>query len=161
MKNELLKGLVRTVLFIWELPQLVVGFIYTALLRSKVSFMVTYKDALVVFTDAMPTGISLGHFILLNTRYEKAADNLEKSVDVNHEYGHTIQSKILGPLYLIVIGIPSLTGNIVDRIFHKNWSATKRTLWYYNLPWEKWADKKGKVVRMVRSNGTIYPYVSK
>lgn len=24
-----------------------------------------------------------------------------------HEYGHTIQSMILGPLYLIVIGIPS------------------------------------------------------
>lgn len=24
-----------------------------------------------------------------------------------HEYGHTIQSLILGPLYLIVIGIPS------------------------------------------------------
>lgn len=24
-----------------------------------------------------------------------------------HEYGHTIQSAILGPLYLIIIGIPS------------------------------------------------------
>jgi len=33
-------------------------------------------------------------------------DEIEQRTLV-HEYGHTIQSIILGPLYLLIIGIPS------------------------------------------------------
>ena len=48
-------------------------------------------------------GVSLGAFIFING---KRGDEYKKTVSV-HEYGHTIQSLILGPLYLFVVGIPS------------------------------------------------------
>jgi hypothetical protein len=31
-----------------------------------------------------------------------------------HEYGHTIQSRLTGPLYLPMVGVPSLIGSILD-----------------------------------------------
>lgn len=47
--------------------------------------------------------MSLGLFIFMfGGRYIGDEETLK------HEYGHSIQSKILGPLYLIVIGLPSL-----------------------------------------------------
>ena len=66
---------------------------------------------------------------------------------MKHEYGHSIQSRILGPAYLLIIGIPSLLGNIYDRVFNKEWKYSKSCRWYYNQPWEKWADKLGGVDR--------------
>ena len=45
-----------------------------------------------------------GAFIFIDTGAE--GEEYKKTVSV-HEYGHTIQSLILGPLYLFVVGIPS------------------------------------------------------
>jgi hypothetical protein len=45
--------------------------------------------------------ISLGMFIFTFTPH--VSDRL-----VRHEYGHSIQSMVLGPLYLLMIGIPSM-----------------------------------------------------
>ncbi len=56
-----------------------------------------------------------------------------------HEYGHTVQSLILGPLYLFVIGIPSFL-----------WALPPATRWrarhkipYSALYTERWADRNG------------------
>ncbi|NCA92498.1 hypothetical protein EOM82_04515 [bacterium] len=48
-------------------------------------------------------GISFGCFIFVNALREK--DTLDTTCV--HEYGHTIQSLILGPLYFFVVGLPS------------------------------------------------------
>lgn len=56
-----------------------------------------------------------------------------------HEYGHVKQSRILGPLYLFVIGIPSLLWACWYRK-HKRGS-------YYAFYTEKWADRLGGVIR--------------
>lgn len=48
-------------------------------------------------------GVSLGLFIFVNN--SKSED--WKSDAIIHEYGHTFQSLFLGPLYLLVVGIPS------------------------------------------------------
>jgi len=48
-------------------------------------------------------GISLGMFIIINGN----RDDYWASTTKVHEYGHTLQSLILGPLYLFIIGIPS------------------------------------------------------
>ncbi len=87
--------------------------------------------------------MSLGRYVILGSKYT--------SDDVNHEIGHTFQSRYLGPLYLIIIGLPSILGNIYDRCFHtekRGWSWNRSAKWYYNLPWEKWADKLGGVKRV-------------
>ena len=55
---------------------------------------------------------------------------------VRHEYGHHVQSTYLGPLYLIIIGIPSVIGNILHRFIKFN---------YYKQPWEAWANRLGGI----------------
>ena len=55
---------------------------------------------------------------------------------------------MFGPLYLLIIGLPSAIRNIYDRIAHRNWSVVDRTYWYYEGFPEKWADELGGVVRL-------------
>lgn len=63
-----------------------------------------------IYNDVLPT-MSLGNYIFVDTL------PLQKSIQ--HEFGHSKQSDILGPLYLIVIGIPSLLHNIVHYLCSK------------------------------------------
>ncbi|NMH88794.1 SpvB/TcaC N-terminal domain-containing protein [Flavivirga algicola] len=65
-----------------------------------------------------PGGMSLGPVVLGGHGFS----------DYPHEFGHTWQSRLLGPLYLLIIGIPSLISAIVDPGNHSN---------FYT---EKWAD---------------------
>lgn len=128
----------KLLLFIWQFPQMILGklllLIYgNATLYNTINYTKFYN------TYKMLSGISLGDIVILRVP--------DFDIDMKHEYGHSIQSHILGPLYLIVIGLPSILGNIYDQIFHKNWSYEKSYKWYYNQPWEKWADKLGGVTR--------------
>lgn len=77
-------------------------------------------------------GVSLGDYIFLDR------DRSISLNDVRHEYGHQLQSRKLGPLYLLLIGLPSIIGNLLHRYFKFN---------YYKQPWEKSADKLGDVHR--------------
>ena len=53
--------------------------------------------------------MSLGPFVFLEGSADprKAQESVERRLLV-HEYGHTIQSLVLGPLYLPLIGMPSV-----------------------------------------------------
>lgn len=125
-------------LYIWQLPQNILGLLLL-LIYGKERLYHRLNGRRFYYTGEMPSGISLGNYIILWC--ESYGNSLK------HEYGHSIQSRILGPLYLIVIGLPSLCGNIYDRVAHSCWSDSLRAKWYYNQPWEKWADKLGKVNR--------------
>lgn len=58
-----------------------------------------------------------------------------------HEYGHSRQSLYLGPLYLIVVGLPSIIwAGFVYNLVRKEIS-------YYDVYPENWADKLGGVNR--------------
>ena len=83
------------------------------------------------------SGASLGHFIVLKPYHDLVTD-------VRHEYGHVVQSRIFGPLYLIVIGIPSAINNLRSR---RSFVVAKN---YYNMYPENWADKLGGVTRTNR-----------
>jgi hypothetical protein len=48
-------------------------------------------------------GVSLGCFIFVNAN---RGEEYLNGVTV-HEFGHTIQSLIFGPLYLLIVGVPS------------------------------------------------------
>lgn len=88
------------------------------------------------------SGVSLGDFIIF------ADEDFADEDSVKHEYGHHKQSLYLGWLYLILIGLPSVAGNLWDRVAHKDWSYKDREKWYYTkLPWEHWADVLGGVDR--------------
>ena len=54
-----------------------------------------------------------------------------------HEYGHSIQSLVLGPLYLPVIGLPSSLWCMMP-YFERRRARTGRS--YYSLYTERWAN---------------------
>lgn len=131
----------KILLWLWQLPQNIAGFILAKTARYKVPY--TYKmkeDFNVYYRSFFNSGVCLGDYIILDF---KCTD----SNGILHEYGHHKQSLRLGWLYLLVIGIPSMLFNIYDRVAHKNWTRLQRRTWYYNLPWEAWADKLGGIVR--------------
>lgn len=83
---------------IWGLPQTLLGFAVFLRLHKKPHFR--YHGAIVTRWNKR-TGLSLGFFLFI-------PEGEEGKEFIVHEYGHTIQSLLLGPLYLIVVGIPSL-----------------------------------------------------
>ena len=84
-------------LYIWELPQNLLGLLLRAIYKGKDSL---YEDAIVRRSTKMRGGISLGKYIVINQFSAKKT--------VMHEYGHTIQSKKLGWFYLLLVGLPSV-----------------------------------------------------
>ena len=123
--------IINILLYIWQLPQNILGLIIITIYGANKVYEldgIKYR-----YCSIFPGGISLGNYIIVYS----AEDNI-----IKHEYGHTIQSKCLGPLYLIVIGLPSiiwagLYGNIIP--YTKNG--------YYKFYTEKWADKLAGIIR--------------
>ena len=125
-------------LWIWQLPQNLLGLLLL-LIYKKEKVYHRLNGRTFYFTQEMPSGISLGNYIIMNRE--------DKANGMKHEYGHSIDSRRFGPLYLLIIGIPSALGNLYDRIFHKKWKYSKSCRWYYNQWWEKRADVNGGVDR--------------
>ncbi|MDR3276440.1 MAG: hypothetical protein LBT11_04405 [Treponema sp.] len=120
-------------LYIWQLPQHILAGFYILALRPLGRH--PFRDS-TVYRVKQDMGICLGRYII-------AGESLGEN-DLRHEYGHSIQSRILGPLYLILVGIPSAYFNhLWDRIFHRAWSRERRTRWYYRRYPEAWADILG------------------
>lgn len=93
--------LIQILLIIWQLPQVLVGVVMLPFL-GKLRF-IRYENYCWIFEgENMSGGISLGCFIFLSKYYSG------KEATIRHELGHVKQSHILGPLYLIVIGLPSI-----------------------------------------------------
>jgi len=87
------------------------------------------------------SGFSMGKYICLSNVYDLTA--------VKHEYGHSIQSKYLGPFYLLAVGVYSaLFCNVYASRNLSKWKGWDRSYWYYNRWTEKWADKLGGIDRM-------------
>lgn len=93
--------LIQILLILWQLPQVLVGVCMLPFL-GKLK-LIGYKNYCWIFeAEHMSGGISLGCFIFLN-KY-----NALKKLIIMHELGHTKQSHMMGWLYLIIIGIPSI-----------------------------------------------------
>lgn len=133
--KKLLNILLYIVIVIWTLPQTLVGLF--VMLFCKITYKHTkvkkYKDIFHVSWKYW-SGVSLGLFTFTN---ESASDNTYA-----HEWGHTRQSLILGPLYLIVIGLPSIIWAGCFDKYRQIYNVS-----YYSFYTEKWADKAGGVER--------------
>ncbi len=96
------------------------------------------------------SSVSLGMFVFVTDEpyfYEKLKDTYTKE-DLSkrllvHEYGHTVQSLILGPVYLIAMGIPSTWWGFSPRL---NKKRKERQLSYFSFFTEKWANQLGEWV---------------
>ena len=129
--------------YLWQLPQNILGIIILFINRKSKNQYKNEDTGIEYYTakHVSNTGISLGNYIILDK------DRLVNIIKLKHEHGHQIQSLYLGWLYLVVIGLPSLLGNLYHRRFHKKWNKKEKEKWYYSQPWEKWADKLGGVER--------------
>lgn len=100
----MLNKLLFAMLFLWQLPQNLVALLVMPFL-GKLTF-VDYRHYCLGFAGTRfpknADGVSLGSFAFFHP------DMADDEFTIRHEMdGHTVDSKIFGPLYLFVIGIPS------------------------------------------------------
>ena len=120
----------RILTYIWQLPQHVLGL--AVIFFSRAYYSREYHSSKVYLTQHA-FGVSLGRYIIVFQEAEESS--------IRHEYGHSKQSLYLGPLYLVVIGVPSLSMNILSTL---NILSPQR---YYRRWPENWADRLGGVSR--------------
>ena len=83
-------------------------------------------------------GISLGLFIFTPDREEAWCRQMEV-----HEYGHAWQSLLLGPLYLIIVGLPSILWARLPGCIRMR---RERQVPYSAFYTERWADRLGEAM---------------
>lgn len=129
--------LLYVLLWIWQLPQNLLGIILSAYIKDNGGQRYIYRikikgkmhEVRFVHFKAFSGSITLGEYIVIGGRWDES--------DVRHEYGHVRQSRMLGWLYLMVIGIPSLW----HACWHdKLWAKKKE---YSHFWTEKWAENLG------------------
>ena len=134
MKNFIIK-------YVWQFPQMLAAWIWY-LIRKKSILYNSIGNFYTVYVGANRGGVTLGDKIFISKCYHGEYLNMV----IAHESGHVKQSLYLGPLYLIVIGIPS----ILWAWSHK-WIAPKKSYyWFYT---ESIANKLGGVA--VTPEGTL------
>lgn len=112
---------------LWELPQNILGAIVKLVyVRHGLREVNTYKQGVCQIQNwNMTSGVSLGWFQFTHPTAGKDT--------VSHEVGHSVQSVMLGPLYLLVIGLPSIIwAGIVHPIVGGD---------YYRFYTERWSNK--------------------
>jgi hypothetical protein len=119
------------ILMLWQVLQNIVGLCYrlitTASLKEKVG------DVYVFETDSRNGSVSLGNLVFIS-KY-----TFDYNKTLTHELGHTLQSKVLGPFYLFVIGIPSILWASLRRV-----CRPLRKIDYYWFYTEAWAEELSK-----------------
>jgi hypothetical protein len=122
--------------WVWQFPQHVLALVLLWVVRRKLDMVHRYKTSKVFWHRRLGWGISLGQYILLDLSHD--------DVTLQHEYGHAVQSKMLGPLYLIIVGIPSFSMNMLSLLFWKLGYKGFAYRYYQRWP-ETWADRLGGV----------------
>lgn len=107
--------------------------------------------------DAKPSNINIGStfgigdFIVLGQNAGMINQKFDMNTykkDIQHEYGHTLQYDNMGPIkYIKDVAIPSMKG----------YTEIDDTVKYYSQPWERGADKLGKVNREISYEEGSYP----
>ena len=127
----------KLLLILWQLPQALLGWLCSKFIclfygkGKRVYHSCSHPGISFIVHEKLPGAMSLWPFIFL------WCDAGVIPATVSHEYGHTIQSRILGWFYLPVVGVHSLLGILLKHLLHKD------NDWYHKLPFEAWADKLG------------------
>ena len=124
MKKNWIKQISYLILNIWELIQNIIGYIEFIKYDLKINHH--FKSSNIVYIDHFDSHV-LGKWVFINP----ITDN---NIILRHEYGHRVQSYLLGPLYLFIIYLPSL--------IHYKWFSKQNKDWneYYKFFTELSAD---------------------
>nr|NQU89792.1 RHS repeat-associated core domain-containing protein [Bacteroidota bacterium] len=153
-RNPLGRGFQLLSRWTWELPQTLwgKGISHVRNITGNVDNVDYYGGATLV-NDNDPSyggrwGFTLGPYI--NSKNIVADPNV--SDIFRHEYGHTLQSRLVGPLYLTHVALPSLVGSGLEDLglndHNREWYETQANKMAYryfsnhhnealtNLPWD-------------------------
>ena len=118
--------------FTWELPQTILGYLSAHVLNfsGKLASVAPFESEVVLGGRYSGGSFSLGTFVFMaGSGQPDWRDHL-----FVHEFGHTRQSRLTGPLYLFLIGLPSVLSFYAERL---RW-GDHRLRWY-----ETWANRMG------------------
>lgn len=133
----------RAISLVWEAPQTALGAMMLGAESVRKRIVRTEVEDGRLVVESKGTGISLGHIVFWSRENGRWHD-----LDVRnraHELGHSRQSRLLGPLYLPLVGLPSISRAAYAFVF-RELTGTQWTRYYEGYP-ENWADRLGGVVR--------------
>lgn len=119
--------------FTWGLTVNLVGLLVFLCCRARYSSK-RFHNSIVTYLPGNRGGLSLGIFIFLSVPGAE-----KNSGPCAHEYGHTVQCLLLGPLYWIVVAAPSLIWRCLFEGYRR-----KRHISYDSFYCERWATAWGK-----------------
>lgn len=135
-KTSVKKFLFYLVQWTWGLPVNIAGGIaFLICTKIKKRSFQRFGYSYIVYLPWKSGGLSMGLFIFINGNRQKLWTYNTRI----HEYGHTWQALILGPLYYIVVAGPSaIWCNFLENYRKKN------DISYYKLYCEAWANHFGQ-----------------
>jgi len=140
MKKYLFNDIVYTLLqFTWGLIQNILGLlilVFLTIIDTKRNHF--YYHGAIVTEWKFSFSCGCGMFIFYGHKNAKDADEV-----LVHEYGHTLQSIVLGPLFIFVIAIPSLLWAFIP---YFNKLRKEKNIKYVDFYCEKWANNWGEMI---------------
>ena len=119
--------------FTWGLTVNLAGLLVFLCCRRRFHSQ-TFHNAIVTCLPGNRGGLSLGIFIFLSVHGAQESNRI-----CAHEYGHTIQCLVLGPLYWLVVAIPSVIWCLSFAGYRK-----RHDIPYDTLFCERWATAWGR-----------------
>lgn len=129
-----MRTLKNILLYLWQLPQNLLGLLFLLFLKPT-ELVKDTGYAKVYKSGKMSGGISLGEYAFVSKVSAKSGKTI-----MHEGVGHPKQSRMLGPLYLFVIGLLSILWAWVH-----NWIAPNKS--YYWFWTEAWADRLAGIIR--------------
>lgn len=121
-----LKSIVNSLKWIWQFPQNLLALCIEGILCDAAVRGQKKNNNQIIWCELVSSPISLGEYIF--------ASSYTTEENFKHACGHSRQSLVLGPSYLIVIGLPLLVYKIVYKICSKfdiKWEYNK----FYTERW--------------------------
>lgn len=129
-------------LLLWELPQNVLGAIdFGACLALRRVERVRWERERIFVKLRGAGAVSLGLFVFWSE--EDTPFVRITSTNKEHEFGHSIQSRMLGPLYLPLVGVPS-SCRVLYAIGYRKVTGRRWDGYFRGYP-EDWADRLANV----------------
>lgn len=125
---------------IWNLPTTLIGALVALVLLITGSKPYKFGPTIVIpYKTNMGGGFSFSFFTFINEKYKESYHILA------HEYGHSLQGLILGPFWLLLVGIPSVIRFHYRELVYKYNYEKYRTFKSYDSIWfERTATKYGR-----------------
>lgn len=130
----------------WQLPTNLIALLLSLLvLCLEESSFALFKESILIRMKFSGSHLSKSSFCLgaIIITPENSPEEI-----LLHEYGHSLQSQLLGPFYFLLIGLPSLFRASIYSYFYrsnKNILKIKSKYSYFHCFVEAWADHLGGI----------------